>query len=117
MGSHHIVLLAGLYTNNLYLYPQYYANGLLAEITNPFLYIGWFLVKKKWTHNLVFVINGLLLLILFFIYRVLNFTHLFIIGLTISKNHSDYLLMLTIMMLNIYWFLKLFEKFIISIYK
>ena len=112
---HHLVFLFGLYTNHLYTYPQHFAIGLLAEITNPFLYFGWFLLKKRWMDNEIFIINALILLSLFFVYRVLNFTKLFIIALLISKNHIEHLLMLVITLLNIYWFLKLLEKFVVSI--
>ena len=47
MVIHHIVLLLGLNNKLVYIQPKYYAMGLMAEITNPFLYLGWYLLKKN----------------------------------------------------------------------
>ena len=86
------------------------AIALLSEISNQFLYFGWFLIKKKLENTLLFKINGIILLILFFIFRVFNFTYF---SFFIFQNCSFFenIIFLPITLLNYYWFVLLIKKF------
>lgn len=114
---HHLLFLLLLHTSILHIYPHIVAQALMCEITNFFLYFGWFLVKKKKTNNIFFILNALILLFLFLIYRVLNFTNLFIISLTIKEIYIERYFALILALMNSYWFIKLLEKFFSSIKK
>lgn len=110
MIIHHIILFIGTYNNYIFKYPSQMAIALLSEISNQFLYFGWFLIKKKLENTLLFKINGIILLILFFIFRVFNFTYF---SFFIFQNCSFFenIIFLPITLLNYYWFVLLIKKF------
>ena len=68
MLIHHTMLFIGTYNNYIISYPYQAALALLSEISNQFLYFGWFLIQKKLKNTILFKINGIILLFLFFIY-------------------------------------------------
>jgi hypothetical protein len=110
MLIHHLILFIGTYNYYVILYPYQIALALLSETSNQFLYIGWFLIKKNLKNTMIFKINGIILLILFFLFRVINFTYL---SFFIFTNCSFYenILFLPITLLNYYWFFLLVKKF------
>ena len=71
--THHFSFFIGLYYTSNYMLA---AQCLLAEITNPFLYFGWLLVKINKNSTFIFKINGSLLYLLFFIFRFCNMGYL-----------------------------------------
>lgn len=108
---HHSILLAGLYTDKLSLYPAFVSQGFMAEITNLPLTLGWFLIKKGKQNTLLFYTNAVFLLGTFFVYRVLNFTDLFLKSLNMTDQWYEIGFVFIIMILNILWFIKLLDKF------
>ena len=109
---HHTCFLLGLYYTLNY---KLAAQCLLAEITNPFLYLGWLLVKINKNTSLIFKLNGISLYILFFIFRFCNLTYLTYISF-FTKEHNVLLIenisLLLLCILNINWFRLLTFKFI-----
>jgi hypothetical protein len=110
MIFHHIIFFVATYNSYIYIYPYKMAFGLLSEISNQFLYFGWFLIKKKLDNTLLFQINGIILLILFFIFRVLNFTN-FSFFIFEYCGIFECLMFLPVTLLNYYWFSLLLRKF------
>jgi hypothetical protein len=85
------------------------ARGLMGEFTNFFLYFGWFLLKFKKDGTKIFKINAYILIILFFIVRASNYTHL----LWESFRKRGFWTILPIFILsslNNFWFYKLAKK-------
>jgi len=112
---HHLVFFIGMHVNTINIYPQLAAQGLRAEITNIPLYFGWFLIKVGMMRHPIFVLNAFMLLTLFFVYRVYNFTQLFLIAFGMRDTEVETSVLCVIMLLNIYWFTKLLEKFYTSV--
>ena len=110
MLIHHLIFLFGMSTSLIEIYPHYTAQALMAEVTNIPLYVGWVMLKKGYQRSKILLINGIIVLVLFFKYRVYNFTKLFYISLAIENGKVGTGVIFIIMMLNIYWFVKLFEK-------
>ena len=107
---HHISLFGASYVNlyddsNAY----YLARGLMGELTNFFLYFGWFLLKFNMDKTKIFKINAYVLIILFFIVRASNYTQLL---WEIFQIHSFFTILpiLILSSLNNYWFYKLAKK-------
>tara|TARA_B110001454_G_C12706550_1_gene428833 strand:- start:638 stop:1255 length:618 start_codon:yes stop_codon:yes gene_type:complete len=111
MLIHHILFFIGSYNNYIYIYPLKMAFGLLSEISNQFLYFGWFLIKKNLHNTLLFKINSVILLILFFVFRVLNFSY-FLFFISQYCDSYEFFMALPITLLNYYWFYLLFSKFL-----
>ena len=72
--SHHAAFYIGLNLCKTY---NIVAQGLCAEITNPFLYTCWLLYKLNLTKKLIFKFFSFCLYITFFIFRICNFGYLF----------------------------------------
>ena len=103
------MLFFGSYSNFISIYPEQTAFGLLAESTNLHLYIGWLLIKKGKDKTWYFNTNAVILLLMFLVFRVINFTYLFIF--TNQKwSYQEPLAVLPIMLLNYYWFGLLLHK-------
>lgn len=92
------------------IYPMIAAQGYLSEISNPYLHYSFILYSTN-EHRLypyLFKFCGVATLVFFFIFRVLNFTHL---GCTIIMNNLfgnvGNLITFGMMVLNYYWFVKL----------
>lgn len=115
MIIHHIVFLISLFSNKLNMYPYYVAEGLFSEITNIPLYMCWFLLKIKKTKISLFLTNSVITITLFYKFRVITFTKLFLISLS-EQEHNESIILFIIMSLNIYWFVLLIMKFMESIF-
>ena len=107
---HHLSLFGASYVNlheqsNAY----YLARGLMGELTNFFLYFGWFLLKFKKDGTKIFKINAYILIILFFIVRASNYTHL-LWELLRKRGFWTILPIFTLSSLNNFWFYKLAKK-------
>jgi|ETNmetMinimDraft_18_1059904.scaffolds.fasta_scaffold08353_1 hypothetical protein len=109
---HHLSLFCLTRINmNIKRYPYYAARGLIAEITNFPLYFGWFLIKKKKIKTKLFKINAFLLVLLFFLLRASNFTHLtWYVLKDANPTQLEKLTMFILSCLNNYWFFKLSKK-------
>ena len=108
---HHLILILGLHSDKFALYPQFVSQGFFAEITNIPLLLGWFLIKKGKQNTILFYTNAFLLLLSFFIYRVYNFTDLFVKSLNLTEKYYEMAFVFIIAILNIIWFIKLLDKF------
>lgn len=106
---HHIFLFIGTYSYYITLYPHQTAIALLSEITNQFLYIGWLLIKKDLKDTIYFKINGMILLISFFLFRIINFTYLLYFLITYCDIYNS-IIFIPITLLNYYWFYLLIQK-------
>ena len=109
MIIHHTMLFFGSYSNFISIYPDQVAYGLLAEITNQHLYFGWLLIKKGKDKTWYFNVNAVILLVFFLIFRVINFTYLFVYTLY-NCSYLEPLAILPILLLNYYWFGLLLHK-------
>ena len=109
MIIHHAMLFFGSYSNFISIYPEQTAFGLLAESTNQYLYLGWLLIKKGKENHWAFKVNAVLLLSMFLVFRVINFTSLFIFTLQ-NCSYLEPLAVLPILLLNYYWFYLLLRK-------
>jgi hypothetical protein len=113
MIIHHTMLFFGSYSNFISIYPEQSAFGLLAEITNQHLYFGWLLIKKGKDKTWYFNVNAVILLLMFLVFRVLNFTYLFIFAIQ-NCSYLEPLAILPILLLNYYWFSLLLHKALCS---
>ncbi len=82
------------------------AQGYLGELTNFFLYGGWFLIKINKKKTKLFQINCIILLILFLMCRVVNLAYL-IIYYRIYHNIYLFIYSFTLFVMNVRWFIKL----------
>jgi hypothetical protein len=107
---HHLSLFGASYANLHQQSNAYYlARGLIGEFTNFFLYFGWFLLKFKKDKTKVFKINAYILIILFFIVRASNYTHLLWEALR-TRGIWTILPIFLLSSLNNFWFYKLAKK-------
>ena len=123
---HHIIgflsHLSTIYTqNNSALYYSMFI--FLAEASTPFLNISWILYQLKYNNNLLFHICSILLLITFFIFRVIlgpyAVYHLFIYKYTWGDSNNDNIsyymwscntfIIILFALLNTFWFYKLIK--------
>ena len=109
MIIHHLMLFFGTYSSFIMIYPEIAAYGLLAESTNQHLYLGWLLIKKGKENHWFFKVNAVILLSMFLVFRVLNFTYIFIFTLQ-NCSYIEPLVISPIMLLNYYWFGLLLQK-------
>lgn len=106
---HHLAFLACL--TSAHIDPQLYARGMLSEVSLPFLYTSWCFIKlnRVKVYPRIFWITSIIGAILFFVFRVLNFTQLM---WYVWHEHSNVVItagtMLTV--LNYVWFYKLVQK-------
>tara|TARA_Y100000780_G_scaffold181344_1_gene167053 strand:- start:306 stop:983 length:678 start_codon:yes stop_codon:yes gene_type:complete len=108
---HHISLFFITYIDLQYKQNAYYvARGLMGEFTNFSLYFGWFLLKKNLGQSKLFKLNAYVLIILWFILRSLNFTHLTWHILTNKYGYSEKTTIFILSCLNNFWFYKLAKK-------
>ena len=109
MIIHHLMLFFGTYSDFVSVYPMNVSYALIAESTNQHLYFGWLLIKKGKDKTWYFNINAVILLSMFLVFRVINFTYLFIF--TLQKcSYLEPLAILPILLLNYYWFGLLLHK-------
>lgn len=110
---HHFIFYIGI-SFNFFDFSKYIAILLLAEITNINLNIGWLMVNTNYNRNIFFNINAFILLLLFFVFRVLN--HIYISYITIFELFPKYgfkliyICLFGLTFLQFYWFKKLLDK-------
>lgn len=111
MLAHHVSFFLGLILLPTQ-YQSYVAMAYLAELTNPFLYAGWFMYKTGLDRKepKLFAANAVILLVIFFIFRVLNFTVLLYI--VVDKSWICTVLCAMLWVAQLKWFWKLFQKFL-----
>lgn len=112
---HHVLLyILVMYVRENYML-KLYSLGILCELTNIPLYLGWYLIQIRKQHTIYFKINGILLLFTFYILRIVNFG--FISYRTITILPLKTVIIFNIIYgLNIYWFVLLGNKLKQSIY-
>ena len=103
---HHIVLFLTVNEGSQY---NIKSVGLLSEYTNIHLYYGWYLIQQKQQNTIQFKINAVLLLITYFIFRVLMFTNIFFISIYYGEKYHP-IMVAIICLLNYYWFKLLADK-------
>jgi hypothetical protein len=109
---HHLSLFALTFADmKIKNFPYYAARGLMGEATNFPLYLGWYLIKIKKSNCKIFKINAFILLILWFLVRASNYTHLsWSLFKDINPGKIEKITMFIISCLNNYWFFKLCSK-------
>ena len=111
MLFHHIIFFGSLFSNFIYIYPSLLAQALTCEVTNFFVYGGWFLIQLGLDRTFIFVMNATILITLFFYFRVYNFLNLFLISMNVENAHLEASVLFFVAFLNVYWFVLLVEKF------
>lgn len=74
---HHIFAFIGL--SYIDIYPYYLARAYLAEISTPFLNLSWYL-NKRHQKGILYFTNASLVVVLFFVFRILNLSQMLIKG-------------------------------------
>ena len=93
-------------------YPKLVAQGLLAEVTAPFTYACWFLIKLNKQDTVLFQVLGIFTLVTWAVARVINFTLMY---RNICKKKlplAETLLFLPVVLMNYYWFVKIVKKWL-----
>lgn len=105
MIFHHLILyIIFMYQH---INPPTLAKGLYVELSTIFLNFGWFMIKWGMQKTMLFNINSLILLLSYFIFRVVGFTALFIYEDIPIYAKS---IALPLLLLNYYWFTLLCRK-------
>lgn len=115
---HHLVVISAIFPTilnemNQYQLPEYYhyliARAFLSESSTIFLNNCWLLIKQNKKSSTEFIFNSIMLLILFLVFRVINFTLIFY--RLIQLEYYSYLsLHVPLTILNYIWFYKLMLK-------
>lgn len=92
-------------------YEWYIAMAYLAEISNPFLYLSWYMYKTGLHHTFprLFKYTAILLLGTFFVFRVVNFSYL--LWTVVKMSYIGAVLTAVLWTMNVAWFYKLAYKF------
>ena len=77
-------------------------HAYMFEITVPFLDLSWYLYNAKITDTIIFKINTVVAVILFFFFRVVN--SLYIVYMVHNGDVRITLFILQFLFLNVYWF-------------
>lgn len=110
---HSLFLFSYFYFHDyLILFNNHLIKILFCEITQFFLINCWIIYKFTNYHNLL-KINGFLLLITFFIFRIINFSYHSILSFFILPEPIFYAsyFMIFLSLLNMYWFYLLIKMF------
>ncbi len=88
------------------------AIGLLAEITNPFVFSLLYLEQVGVAHSLGYYLLGGLAVLSYFVFRVLGLSYLFFSRLRMKEHHMrvKILSILPFVLLNYYWFYAVVRK-------
>ncbi len=121
---HHLVVAFGIYWLR-WKYPVYVAIGSLSEISTPFLNFCWFLLHSElasehkcqlsfvqrlpFTSPNLFQLSSILLLLTFFVFRVLVSPYLLYISFC-EQEYRGIPACLILTFLNITWFIQLVQK-------
>lgn len=115
---HHLIMIVSLFPivlnyynifilNHLYYY--YISRAFLSESSTIFLNNCWLLIKENKKSGIEFKINSFMLIILFFLFRIVNFTNI-IFSIYYTKYSMFLLLHIPLTILNYIWFYKLIKK-------
>ena len=109
---HHLIFYFGLGYND----PRrdILALAVFAELTNFNLYIGWFMISIGYDKSTYFKVNAIILLILFFFLRVINYIYLSYVSLiTLTYKYGlnfGGFFFIGLAILQIHWFILLLKK-------
>jgi hypothetical protein len=104
---HHIVMgyLSSIWRIN----PSMAILGFTSELSTPFLNFGWILwyknKKRNGGYNRIIKINSIIMLLLYFTTRIVNFTYINFILYKHNQNVLPFTIFITL--LNYFWFYKL----------
>lgn len=92
-------------------YQRLVAMAYLAEISNPFLYLSWYLYKSGYhvSRPRLFKYVAVLLILSFFVFRICNFSNL--VFAVAKASYMGAILGSALWTLNVVWFYKLVKKF------
>lgn len=90
-------------------YYYFVGKAYLAESSTIFLNNCWLLIKNNKKNSLSFKINSVFLLIMFFIFRIINFSVILYEIINLKYNYFI-ILHLPLTVLNYVWFFKLLKK-------
>lgn len=111
---HHSLFLMSyvFFYDQLVIFNNHLVKILFCEITQIFLINCWILYKFTNNHKIL-KINGFLLLVTFFIFRIINFTYHSVLSFFILPDSIFYAsyFMIILSLLNIYWFYLLTKMF------
>jgi len=121
MCIHHIIMefaiiIPILSKNNILFYNNDYniilSRTLLCEWTNIFLNLSYILLKLNMNHTIIFKLSNIILLIGYIFLRLINFTSIQLLLYERGDQFILYFMGIPLTILNYYWFIKLFNKFI-----
>ena len=114
MIFHHFLIILSYFLITDYMrtndkHVEYIANNFMSEISTPFLNLSIFLNKKKFTDNIIFKINSILVMFTYFTFRIFTPSQ---VTYDIYLNDSMFILILQLSMniMNYFWFYKLCKK-------
>ena len=106
--GHHLLLLA-IIISCFKKYTDLMARGFLSELTNPILYVSWFLIKAKQQDTLLAKVTGVCLLFGFAIARIYNFTKIYLDSRE-EDNTMETAFFIPMIVVNYYWFYLILKK-------
>ena len=106
---HHLVLLFVLIFY-FKIWPKLIAQGLLAELTLPFLYTCKFLAKIGQTDNMFYFVMAGMTLLTWSVLRVINFSYIYYQLYKRGAFFVEYAIFAPVVLMNYYWFVLLLQK-------
>ena len=91
-------------------FPCLIAQGLLSEISQPFLYTGWFLMKMNLGNTNLYKLILAITLIMWAIARVVNFTMIYRSLYKRKASISEYIIFSPVVLMSYVWFVRLLMK-------
>ena len=108
---HHTLVILCLL--NINIFTDKVAIGYLSEVSTLFLNISWYLNNKKQKNN-IYIVNSIIILLLFLKYRLYNFYLLLSDNTPITDNYTSLfnnVVITLFLVLNSYWFCGLSKMF------
>ena len=109
MMIHHTAVLLGI-TAYSKKFPCVVAQALLAEISPPFLYVGWFLMKMNLADTILYKVMFAMTLITWAIFRVVSFTMIYRSLYKRKASIGEYMVFTPVMIMSYLWFFRLAMK-------
>ncbi|MEM7361949.1 MAG: TLC domain-containing protein [Bacteroidota bacterium] len=108
-GIHHLILLFVIvaYFNAR---PKLIAQGLLSEMTLPFLYACKFLIKIEKTDIMLYKFVAVMTILTWVFSRVISFAHIYYQLYKKGAPYMEYAIFAPVVLMNYYWFFILLQK-------
>lgn len=107
---HHIAMMAAMLYSIVFNFQWFLLLGITSEITTPFLHYAYYCKEEKITQSLSFKICSIMLIVLYFIFRIVNFGFLTIYPMWLENYYGISIIMGTLWIMNISWFNLLCSK-------